>query len=711
MKTSQKYQQALLAMAITWVTVINVMSQTPSRDWQHEVHGAWQNTALDVAATDGGNIIVVGTFQGVNLDFGGTTLTSENESNIFIAKYDANANLIWIKDIGSHEADNHNDIARAVDLDAEGNIYVTGSFSGTDVDFDPEHPENPNRLLSAPEDFWGFPGQNVFIVKYNADGQFIWGKSIGDDMEHFGEDLYVQGDYIYTTGEIGGFSGAEIDFDPGSDHPDRFLPPASLSAVYIAKYHKDGTLMWVNGATHAIRIRGKEITADADGNVYTCGHFVGQNTDFNRGAGDPQFIINSIGPGDLAAPSNLFICKHNQDGEIQWVKGIGNIGWEEALGLVTDETGALYVTGYFEGSGVDFDPANDIENDTRNGQGKDIFLAKYTAQGTLQWVNQMGGNTALTETGFELNYHEDTGLWMVGQFAGTNVDFGGITITSRTQTTIDAFLANYNTDGTLRKITPWGSGGDFSARGIALSSPDQLYVTGTFHNPGSTVKDNLFIAKFYDPEYEPTIQVQGNGIDIATQDTTPSLDDGTDFGNVSIGESVTHSFTIYNKNTEPLIIHEIQLDVAAFNTNTTLPFTMPASSEATFNITYTPIHTTTERTTVTIESNDATMPGFTFDLQGKGTPVVTAIDPAQETTITMFPCPTHGTLYITGLPASKHPVSLVIYSLQGTQMAQTKLYPDGQKKQINLQFLPKGTYILTLQSTEQEFPPERIILH
>jgi len=45
----------------------------------------------------------------------------------------------------------------------------------------------------------------------------------------------------------------------------------------------------------------------------------------------------------------------------------------------------------------------------------------------------------------------------------------------------------------------------------------------------------------------PDIDLQGNGLSIPNADTTPSPADGTDFGAVSLGTSVTHTFTIQNR--------------------------------------------------------------------------------------------------------------------------------------------------------------------
>jgi hypothetical protein len=57
--------------------------------------------------------------------------TGGNSFNSFISKYDASGNFIWAKVINGANEIYIDDMK----LDANGNIFITGSFSGT-VDFD-----------------------------------------------------------------------------------------------------------------------------------------------------------------------------------------------------------------------------------------------------------------------------------------------------------------------------------------------------------------------------------------------------------------------------------------------------------------------------------------------------------------------------------------------------------------------------------------------
>lgn len=53
-------------------------------------------------------------------------------TDIFLAKLDANGNFLWAKQLGGTGFD----LGSSLDIDASGNVFSTGFFSGT-VDFDP----------------------------------------------------------------------------------------------------------------------------------------------------------------------------------------------------------------------------------------------------------------------------------------------------------------------------------------------------------------------------------------------------------------------------------------------------------------------------------------------------------------------------------------------------------------------------------------------
>jgi len=65
------------------------------------------------------------------IDFGGGALTNAGYSDIFLAKFDSNGNHIWSKRFGRSSVD----YGYSVSVDGSGNVYGTGWFSSSTIDF------------------------------------------------------------------------------------------------------------------------------------------------------------------------------------------------------------------------------------------------------------------------------------------------------------------------------------------------------------------------------------------------------------------------------------------------------------------------------------------------------------------------------------------------------------------------------------------------
>ncbi len=104
-------------------------------------------TAMGIKADAQNNIVVVGRMTG-SADFGGGTLTSGGGNDVFMSKMNSMGTHTWSKRAG----DTFEQWARAVAIDAAGNVITVGRFQGT-MDF------GTGTLTSA-------GGTDGFIVKY-----------------------------------------------------------------------------------------------------------------------------------------------------------------------------------------------------------------------------------------------------------------------------------------------------------------------------------------------------------------------------------------------------------------------------------------------------------------------------------------------------------------------------------------------------------------
>jgi len=256
--------------------------------WAKRMGGTEYDGTTSIAIDASGNVYTTGRFWGT-ADFdpgaGVSNLASAGNTDIFISKLDANGNFVWAKRMGGTS----NDIANSITIDASGNVYTTGIFRET-ADFDPG--AGVSNLTSAGH-------EDIFISKLDANGNFVWAKSMGDTF--FDDESSIAIDAsgnVYTTGSFWG----TVDFDPGAGISN--LISAGESDIFISKLDANGNFVWAKrmGGTSS-DIASSSIAIDAAGNVYTTGYFSG-TVDFDPGAG----VSNLISAGE----SDIFISKLSQ---------------------------------------------------------------------------------------------------------------------------------------------------------------------------------------------------------------------------------------------------------------------------------------------------------------------------------------------------------------------------------------------------------------
>jgi len=179
-----------------------------------------ETNSVKVDAT--GNIYIAGSFGGT-IDFNPGpevfNLTSSSEcvaGTMFISKLDNAGNFIWVKVTGGTGCSTTISLA----LDGSGNIYTAGNLRDT-VDFDPG--VSVFNLICPPGS-----DNDIFITKYNNDGNFTWAKSVrGTGNEHSG------GIAVNSAGDIfvaGNFQNPSISFDSLT-----LVPTNANDNVFIAK--------------------------------------------------------------------------------------------------------------------------------------------------------------------------------------------------------------------------------------------------------------------------------------------------------------------------------------------------------------------------------------------------------------------------------------------------------------------------------------------
>ncbi|MCB9425533.1 MAG: choice-of-anchor D domain-containing protein [Flavobacteriales bacterium] len=117
----------------------------------------------------------------------------------------------------------------------------------------------------------------------------------------------------------------------------------------------------------------------------------------------------------------------------------------------------------------------------------------------------------------------------------------------------------------------------------------------------------------------PEIEVKGNNMYLSSS-SSPTITDFTFFGENTINYGFTsHTFNIHNQGDIPLEISSISSsDTANFSINYNSPTTINPNKSDEFSITFKPISTGIQNTTISIQSNDTSTPIYSFDITGTG---------------------------------------------------------------------------------------------
>jgi hypothetical protein len=121
---------------------------------------------------------------------------------------------------------------------------------------------------------------------------------------------------------------------------------------------------------------------------------------------------------------------------------------------------------------------------------------------------------------------------------------------------------------------------------------------------------------------ESEIELTGNSVAISDGDTTASLSDHTEFGEVNItSATIIRSYTITNSGTGPLTISDVSISgpqAANFSITTSPAATVAPSATTTLALTFDPTVPGAHAAVVSIQSNDGNESPYSFAIAGTG---------------------------------------------------------------------------------------------
>ena len=442
---------------IFFVLVVLISNaQSPVFQWAKNMGGSSSDIGRFLAVDSLGNVYTTGSFQGV-ADFdpsaGTFNLTSNGITDIFISKLDASGNFVWAKNIGGSLID----VGYSITIDSFGNVYTTGSFSGT-ADFDPN---------AGTFDLTSIGGSDIFISKLDSSGNFVWAKNMGGTADENANSIAIDlAGNVYTTGVFMGTA----DFDPNAGIIN--LTSLGGSDIFISKLDVTGNFVFAKNMGGASYDYAFSITLDSSRNIYTTGSFVG-TVDFDPNIGTSNLI--SVGGDDI------FISKLDTSGNFVWAKNIGETASESGVSIGVDIIGNAYITGWFQGT-ADFDPNAGVVNLSSVGS-LDLFVLKLDALGNFIWAKNMGGSSP--EDGSSIAIDLLGNVYVTGSFNGT-VDFDpGVGIYNLIPAgSADVFILKLDSLGNFVWAKNFGITSPSGFRSfIFVDASYNIYTAGSFQGP------------------------------------------------------------------------------------------------------------------------------------------------------------------------------------------------------------------------------------
>ncbi|MCX6139901.1 MAG: SBBP repeat-containing protein [Candidatus Kapabacteria bacterium] len=213
-----------------------------------EINNGFSHFGNGIKTDSKGNSYVIGNyFNTIKFTNSDSIVAGNVESNIFVAKFDASGAFMWGQTAG---AGSGYCVSRAIDIDTDGNSYITGQYHGT-ISFG-------SLSISGTSGV----GTDVCIAKCDANGSFVWvNRSIGIGTPS-NVCLDISGKVL-----VSGYFNQPIRFGSFS------LSCAGDNDVFIAELNESGEFVWATscGGLHNDYVTGAAVASPHG--IYLAGSF------------------------------------------------------------------------------------------------------------------------------------------------------------------------------------------------------------------------------------------------------------------------------------------------------------------------------------------------------------------------------------------------------------------------------------------------------
>jgi hypothetical protein len=352
-------------------------------------------------------------------------------------KYDASGTQLWLQRYNG--TNNDDDAPVSIAVDAAGNVYAGGWSSRTTT------------------------GLDYAIVKYSAAGSQVWVKNYsgtGSGNDFMNVMIIDANGNLYATGSSRG---------------------AVNDDYATVKYSSAGTLLWSARYEGSGVDEGVSLTVDGSGSVIVTG--------FSTTA---------------ATGKDYTTIKYNNAGVQQWLKKYNRISASDdtPVGIVSDNTGSVYITGYCTGS---------------NTASFDYVTLKYNSNGDQQWVKTFNsGLVGVDDKASSIDIDGTGNIYVTGTTisSGNDVDYGTIKYSPAGDVLWSVLYESALSGNDNAVMVKCGSSGNVYVTGHATGSISGLdYLTVKYSQPigitpiSSEVPEGFELGQNYPNPFNPVTNI------------------------------------------------------------------------------------------------------------------------------------------------------------------------------------------------------------
>jgi len=419
-------RRMLLACIMLFGAIVSTRSQEPT--WQNAQRYGGIGTEFGAAIeVNGASVFSCGSFSATTI-MGAALLTSSGGSDMYVGRFTQQGQAVWAQKAGG----SGDDRATALAVSADGDVYVTGWFSGTAT-------FGLQQLVSA-------GGRDIFVAKYNTNGVLQWVKRAGSAQDDTAEGITVAGNSLYISGSF--------------KDSTRFGNLAMMRAVgktdfFVASYNLNGTEQWSKQGGSTSMASALDIVATASA-VYIGGSFTDS--------------LKQVGTIVSAGGHDAFVAKYSSTGAFQWVRHWGRAQDDMINDMALTPNRRLVLGGSFKSDTINFASTALARPGTSGG-----FMVRIdTLSGVPDWAVRIGGAGANAVMG--VGTDAVNAMYATGIFSAPYSQ-GAIALTHAGGT--DVFAMKYTSAGVLEFARSAGGESDDAGNGVAAGDGGESYYTGT----------------------------------------------------------------------------------------------------------------------------------------------------------------------------------------------------------------------------------------